>query len=92
MALRADNYSYAHLTTGTNTVKLGNGVLRSIMINTSAAGTITVEDALTDTTPVIAVITCVAAVGPTQLKYDLKFTTGLIVKLSATMDLTVVYE
>ncbi len=83
---------YSHLTTGTTTVKKGVGTLKRIVVNTSAAGTITVEDAITDTTPVIAVITCVASVGPVVVDFDLDFSTGLTVKLSATMDITVVYN
>lgn len=89
---RQENYAYAHYTSGSNSVKKGPGVLKAIIIGTSAAGTITIEDAQTDTTPVIAVLTAVASVGPVVVEFNTKFQTGLFVKLSATMDVTVVYE
>lgn len=84
---------YSHQTAASAVnVKAGPGILKRITVNTSAAGTITVRDALTDTTPVIAVITTVASVGPVTIEFDLPFTVGLRVTPSATMDITVVYS
>lgn len=84
---------YSHLTAAAAAnVKAGPGRLHRITINTSASGTITVRDALTDTTPIMAVVTTVASVGPVTIEFDAPFTVGLRVTPSATMDITVVYS
>lgn len=83
---------YSHLTSGTNTVKKGPSTLVGLVVNTPAAGTITIEDAASDTTPVVAVITLAGDETPFALGFGIQLTYGLTVKLSATMDVTVVYE
>jgi hypothetical protein len=92
MTARYGHNDHTRITgTSATNCKAGPGILRRITVNTSAAGTITVRDALTDTTPIIAVITCVASVGPTVVEFDVPFAVGLRVTASAVMDITVVY-
>ena len=93
MASRQAPTGYSHQTAASAVnVKSGPGILHRITVNTSAAGTITVRDALTDTTPIIAVVTTVASVGPVSIEFNVPFTVGLRVTPSATMDITVVYS
>lgn len=83
------------VTGGTSAVniKSGPGRLVRIVVHTSAAGTITIRDALTDTTPVLGVVTCVASVGPLVLDMDIPFTVGLrVTPSSGTLDFSVVYK
>jgi len=87
-------YSYANITTTTTTlVKTGAGFLHAIVLNKPVAtGTVKIDDAVTDTTPVIGTITVPASPQPTTIVYDLAFTTGLtIVTGVAAQDITVVY-
>lgn len=85
-------YTYAHISTDATTlVKSGAGILHNICVNTvGAASTITVDDALTATTPTMAVISG-ATLG--CYRYDVAFLTGLtIVTAVAAPDLTVSYR
>ena len=89
-------YTYKHIATATGTqVKAGAGTLHSITVNTAvASATITVQDALTATTPTIAVITLpstITGVDPFTLPFDVAFSTGLFVTTSGATDLTVAY-
>lgn len=77
-------------TATTTTVKSGAGVLHKIVINTTAAGTITVYDNTTATGTTIATIAASAA-GPVYI-YDLAFTLGLTVVTGAASDITVIYR
>lgn len=85
-------YSYSHITTtATTLVKTGSGILHSICVNTGAASsTITIDDALTATTPTIAI-----ASGATAgcFVYDVAFSTGLtVVTAVGTPDVTVSFK
>ena len=82
---------YAHLTTGATTLRTTGGVLHSITVNTPAAGSITVADAVSGTTPAIAIITPTSTLGTGTYLFDVGFNTGLTVTLGATMDVTVAY-
>lgn len=87
-------YTYANITTTTTTlVKSGAGFLHSITFNKPVAtGTVKIDDALTDTTPVIGTITTPASPMPVTVFYDIEFTTGLtIVTGTAAQDITVSY-
>jgi hypothetical protein len=87
-------YDYANITTTTTTlVKTGAGFLHSITFNKPVAtGTVKIDDALTDTTPVIGTVTTPANPQPFTLVYDIEFTTGLtIVTGTAAQDITVSY-
>lgn len=91
------SYLNSHITTATTTlVKTGPGTLRSICVNTPVAtGTITVDDALTATTPTYAVITStgtVTAVDPYCQTYNISFFTGLTIVTTQAQDITVNYQ
>lgn len=80
---------YTHIATNTTTqVATGTGTLRSITINTTAAGAITVYDETgSGTTNVIAILPSNAVVG-TYL-YDISFAEGLKIVTAASSDITV---
>lgn len=90
-------YNYARMTTAaTLLVKTGAGVLHSITINTPVAnGVIEMDDALTNTTPIIGKITLPATLlsdGPKNATYDVAFTTGLSITTTGTMDITIAWK
>lgn len=87
-------YSYLNITTtATTLVKTGAGFLHSITFNKPVAtGTVKIDDAITDTTPVIGTVTVPASPQPSTLIYDIAFSTGLtIVTGTAAQDITVAY-
>lgn len=80
-------YSYTHISTNkTTNVATQSGVLHSIVVNTTAAGAITVADAL----GTIAVLKASIAEG-TYL-YDVRFVGKLDVTTAAASDVTVTFE
>jgi hypothetical protein len=82
-------YNYKNITTNTTTlVKRGPGTLHSIVINTTAAGTITVYDSLAATGTVIATIAASPVIGSTFL-YDVEFSVGLTIVTAAASNITV---
>ena len=86
-------WSYNHITTiSTTLVKTGAGFLHTLTINGGwAPGVIELDDALTNTTPQIALITSSASAA-LCLIYDLAFSTGLSVTTSvAAQDITITY-
>lgn len=89
-------YNYTHLAgTGTTLVKTGPGILHAITVNTPVAGTLEADDALTNTTPVIAILTVgtATAMPPFGVPYDVAFTTGLTIKITTgAMDATIVWK
>lgn len=87
-------FKYKNITSQTTTlVKTGAGFLHSITFNKPAAtGTVKIDDAITDTTPVVGTITVPASPQPLTLIYDINFTVGLtIVTGTADQDITVAY-
>lgn len=89
-----DIYKYKNITgQATTLVKSGDGFLHSITLNKPAAtGTVKIDDAITDTTPVIGTITVPTSPMPVTLTYDVYFTTGLtIVTGTADQDITISY-
>lgn len=89
-------YNYTHLAaTATTLVKTGPGILHAIVINTPVAGTLEADDALTNTAPVIAIITIgtATAMAPFSAIYDVAFATGLTIKITTgAMDATIVWK
>lgn len=88
-------YNSVHITTATTTlVKTGPGSIRSICVNTPvAAGTVTVDDALTATTPTMGIITTpAAAANPYCVQYNASFTTGLTIVTVGAQDVTVSFQ
>lgn len=87
-------YKYKNITAqGTTLVKTGDGFLHSITFNKPVAtGTVKIDDAITDTTPVIGTITSPTGTLPVTLIYDVYFSVGLtIVEGTADQDITVSY-
>lgn len=83
---------YAHISTATTTVvRSGKGTLRSLIINTAAAGTITIYDNTSAAGQVIAVIAASAPIG-SNFYYDIAVTTGITIVTGAATDITVCYE
>ncbi|KKM86337.1 hypothetical protein LCGC14_1280060 [marine sediment metagenome] len=91
--LYREGRKFAHLTSGTNILRATgeSAWLHRVTVNTGATGTITVYNNGAASGGVVAVIT-VAANDVVSLDYDVRLDTGLTVVLSATMDITVVYE
>lgn len=84
---------FSHLTEGTNVIRATDeqAWLHRIVINTPAAGTITVYNNGAASGEVVAVITLTTAdFGP--FEYDVRLSAGCTVVLSTTMDITVIYE
>lgn len=87
-------FKYKNITSQTTTlVKTGAGFLHSITFNKPVAtGTVKIDDAVTDTTPIIGTITVPASPMPVTVIYDINFTVGLtIVTAVADQDITVAY-
>lgn len=80
--------------TGGTLVKTGEGVLFSITLNKPVAtAVITLYDGLTTGGTVIGTITVPASPQPSDLNFNLAFSTGLFVVLAtADMDLTISYR
>ena len=84
-------FEKTHIASGTSTlVHTGRCTLRYITVNTTANGAITVADALTDTTPVVAILQ--ASILPGTYRYDCVMANGIFVKTAAASDITVCYE
>lgn len=84
-----DNYKYTHISTATNTqVLTGQGSLVRITINTPAAGSISVYDAVGATTVPIAII---EASAPVQaFEYWVQVINGIYIVTAGSADITVV--
>lgn len=94
-SLNPPTYLSTHITTATTTlVKTGSGSLRAICVNTPVAtGTVKADDALTDTTPVLGVVTTPATAGNPYCQYfNLSFAVGLTIVTTQAQDVTVVYQ
>ena len=89
-------YNYTRVTSAATTqIKTGPGILHAIVVNKpTSTATIEADDALSNTTPVIAILGAFAAsIAPFQLIYDVEFTTGLSVTVgTATVDATIVWR
>lgn len=93
------NSSYLHITGTTATVvKPGPGVLKSLVVGTAAAGTITIFDLApaactgTPVTNIVSVITSSSAIALGAETFGELFNNGICIKSSATIDLTAVYQ
>ncbi len=81
---------YNHISTATTTVvKTREGVLRSIIVNTTAAGAITIYDNTSAAGQVIAVLK--ASVAEQQFDFNCVLKTGLTIVTAAASDITVTY-
>lgn len=77
-------------TATTTIVKTGAGVLHKIVVNTTAAGAITVYDNKAASGTKIA--TLKASIAEGTYTYDASFTTGLTIVTAAASDITVTYR
>lgn len=89
--LRQD-YKYAHISSATTTqVAEGNCSLIGIVVNTTAAGAITIYDNVdTATTNIVGVIK--ASVSEGTLRYGIRLSQGLKIVTAGASDITVVYS
>jgi len=88
-------YNYTRVTTAATTlVKTGAGVLHAVAVNTpTSTSTIELDDALTNTTPIIGKMLFAAAIPPFTVVYDVAFSTGLSVTVGvATVDATIIWK
>ncbi len=88
-------YNYTRVTSAATTlVKTGSGVLHAVVVNTpTSTGTIELDDALTNTTPIIGKMLFAAGIAPFTVVYDVAFATGLSVTVAvATVDATIVWK
>jgi hypothetical protein len=88
-------YTYTRVTSaGTTLVKTGPGVLHAVACNTpTSTATIELDDAITNTAPIIGKILFAAAATPSTVVYDVAFTTGLSVTVAvATVDATIIWK
>lgn len=90
-------YNYTRIATATTTlIKTGVGVLHSLTVNTPVgSGVIELDDALTNTAPIIAKVTfpaTILSIGFVNYIYDAMFTTGLSITTTGTMDITVMWK
>lgn len=84
-------YKYAYISTATTTqVKTGNGILRAIVVNTTAAGAISIIDGTSGSTVNIGSLK--ASVVEGTYHYDLVFNAGLRIITAGASDITVIYE
>lgn len=77
-------------TATTTTVKSGRGTLGRIVVNTTAAGSITIYDALTATGTKIG--TLKASIAEGTYTYECRFLIGLTIVTAGTSDITVTFE
>jgi hypothetical protein len=89
-------YNYTRVTTAATTlVKTGPGILHAVIVNKpTATATIELDDALTNTTPIIGIMLMpTTAANPFTVVYDVAFSTGLSVTVAiATVDATIVWK
>lgn len=89
-------YNYTRVTTAATTlVKTGPGILHAVAVNKpTSTATIELDDALTNTTPIIGIMGAFAASVPSfTIIYDVAFTTGLSVTVGvATVDATIIWR
>lgn len=84
-------FNYTNITTATTTlVKSGQGQLRRVVVNTTAAATITIYDSLTATGTKIATIAASPAIG-SSFAYEVAFSIGLTVVTAGASDITVAW-
>ncbi len=84
-------YVYNNITTNTTTqVATGRGVLHSVVVNTTAAGSIKLIDGTAGTTANIG--TLKASIAEGTYLYDIVFSTGLRIVTAGSSDITVNYS
>lgn len=83
--------SYAHIATNTTTqVVTGACTLVAIVVNTTAAGAITIADSTSTTTPTVAILK--ASIGEGTYMYNVTLSSGIRVVTAGASDITVIYR
>jgi hypothetical protein len=83
--------NYQNITSATTTtVESGSGVLRRIVLGTTAAGAITIYDNTAGSGTKIA--TLKASIAEGVYTFDCRFSTGLTIVTAGASDLTVIWE
>jgi len=84
-------FAYNNITTASTTViKSSPAFLHCVVINTTAAGTITIYDNTSAAAPTVATI--VASANPGSYCYDVSLANGLVVVTGAASNITVTYR
>lgn len=84
-------FGYQNITTGTTTtVKSGVGILKSVTVNTTAAGAITIYDNTAGSGTKIGTLKSSVVEG--TYDYNVAFGTGLTIVTAAASDITVSYS
>lgn len=84
-------YQYAHIASATTTqVATGRALLKAIVVNSTAAGTITVVDETSGSTPVVAVLK--ASVVEGTYIFECVMAKGIRIITAGASDITVIYS
>lgn len=82
---------YTYISSGTTTqIFTGKGILHAIIVGETAAGAITVADAISGSTPAVAVLK--ASIGEGTYKYKCSISKGLRIVTAAASKITVVWS
>ena len=89
--IQQEGYSFLNMSTTVSTlIKSGNGILHAIVVNTGAAGIVTVYDNTAGSGTKIATLKSGVAEG--TYTFDLKFDNGLYVIPAAAVNVTYIYR
>ena len=86
------NYGLCKNFSASNLVKTGGGNVIGVIVNSHSSGTLKLEDALTDTTPLIINTFSFPAGSGVYSFFGAKFITGLYAVVGGTLDCTIVYN
>ena len=90
--MHGPNYAYKNITAaGQYNIATTAGVLRAIIVNTTAAGTIAAVDGNATAGTVATMGTLKASIAENTYRYDTAFGTGLRITTTAASDITVVF-
>ena len=89
--INTTEYQYTYIPTATTTqVFIGRGILHSIVVNTTAAGTIGIIDGTLGTTPNVGILQ--TSITPGTYIYNTVMSTGLRIVTGAASDITVCWS
>lgn len=84
-------YQYKYISTNTTTqVFTGKGILHAIVVNTTAAGAVTIIDGTAGTTGNVGILKSSVAEGTYQ--YHVSISAGLRIVTAASSDITICYS
>lgn len=91
MVVKIQPNNFLDLTSSTNQIKKGEGILKGIFVNSTSSGTIKIYDAVTQTGTVINNTITFSAIGYYPLG-DAGFYNGLSVTIGGTLDCTLYWQ